>query len=350
MEIHGTNTTGEWLSGSGPESDIVISSRIRLARNLKDYPFIPKLDLKGRAKMESHIKAALDTIELPVKLDYLDLGPLERVDLDYLVERHLISRDLANADGPRAVAVGEHEALSIMVNEEDHLRLQMLGSGFELDNLWDRLNDIDDRLDHALPFCFHPQYGYLTSCPTNVGSGMRVSVMLHLPGLTLTNQIEKVFYAVSKISLAVRGLYGEGSQATSDFYQISNQITLGKSEEEIIENLKSVVPQIILYERNARQKLFLDDRLALEDKVHRAHGLLSSARRLSQDEGLDHLSTLRLGVNLGLFTKGEVDIPTINELFILSLPAHLQKKAERPLDSDEQQVVRADLVRSRLGG
>jgi protein arginine kinase len=343
MEINFTKTSGEWLSGEGPESDIVISSRIRLARNINIFPFMARMNATQRQELEAFVRGKIEKLDFPSKLTYYRLDDVSEMDLEYLVERHLISRDLANMHGAKSVAIGEKEITSIMVNEEDHLRIQTLLSGFQLDRLWSLTDEIDDVLDEVLPYSFHPQFGYLTACPTNVGTGMRVSVMLHLPGLALTNQIEKVFYAVSKISLAVRGLYGEGSNASSDFYQISNQITLGKTEEQLLDNLKSVVPQIIRYEKEARQKLFHDDRNNLEDKIYRAWGIMKNARVLSLEECLDHMSTLRLGVNLKILDN--VPIAKLNELFILSLPAHLQKRADKTLNDLERNKVRAEHVR-----
>ncbi|MGE4157877.1 MAG: protein arginine kinase [Planctomycetota bacterium] len=347
METRNPSHQGEWLSGSGPESDIVISSRVRLARNIKGYPFVPRLKPKVREELETLVSTALVKTPTPAgHVDYMPLAGAMELDLEYLVERHLISRDLAAAQGARGVAVGENEILSVMVGEEDHLRLQCLMSGFQLDRIWTLLDSVDSHIDSALPYAFHPQFGYLTSCPTNVGTGMRASVMLHLPGLALTSQLDKVFYAVSKISLAVRGLYGEGSQAASDLYQISNQVTLGKTEAEILANLKSVIPQIIAYERGARTKLLSDQRLKIEDRVFRAQGIMSSARQLTMEECLDHLSTLRLGVNLGLLK--DLTIAKLNRLFILSLPGHLQKSRGTVLDAEAQNEARAKLVRETL--
>jgi len=341
--INFDKTSGEWLSGEGPESDIVISSRIRLARNINIFPFMARMDVKQRSELEEFVRSRIMNLTFPSKLTYYSLDNATEMDLEYLVERHLISRDLAQVEGAKAVAIGEHEITSIMINEEDHLRIQTLLSGFQLDRLWKLSDQVDDILDSVLPYSFHPQFGYLTACPTNVGTGMRVSVMLHLPGLAITNQIEKVFYAVSKISLAVRGLYGEGSNASSDFYQISNQITLGKTEEQLLDNLKSVIPQIIRYEREARQKLFHDDRNNLEDKIFRAWGIMKNARVLSLEECLEHMSTLRLGVNLDILK--DIPLASLNELFILSLPAHLQKKSHLTLNDLQKNKVRADHVR-----
>jgi len=247
-----TSTSGEWLRGAGPESDIVMCSRIRLARNLNDFPFINRASRSEKAEIEAHVRGAIQAVN--ENLTYFELNQRSKLDLQFLVERQLISRELAGADYPRGVAIGPHENISIMVNEEDHLRIQAMHSGLSLHDVWERINALDDQLEERLPYAFSSQLGYLTACPTNVGTGIRVGVMLHLPALVQTKQIDKVFRALQKINLAVRGLYGEGTQASGDFYQISNQQTLGKSELELIRNLTEVVPQIIEYERTARQK------------------------------------------------------------------------------------------------
>jgi protein arginine kinase len=235
-----TKTSGEWLRGTGPESDIVMCSRIRLARNLADFPFSNRASRGEKSEIETHFNSALAHAKL--ELSYIDVNGLSNLDRQFLVERQIISRELATSDGPRGVALSSLENIAIMVNEEDHLRVQFMFSGFRLPDVWDSVNQLDDQLEEQMAFAFSPQLGYLTACPTNVGTGIRVGVMLHLPGLVQTKQIDKVFRALQKINLAVRGLYGEGSQASGDFYQISNQQTLGKSEPELIKILTDVVP------------------------------------------------------------------------------------------------------------
>ncbi|MEM1062297.1 MAG: protein arginine kinase, partial [Planctomycetota bacterium] len=231
-------------------------------------------------------------------------------------------------------------------NEEDHLRIQVLHSGFDLEDTWRRVDALDDAIEEEVTYAFDDQFGYLTSCPTNCGTGIRVSVMLHLPALVLTKEIQKVFQALQKISLAVRGLYGEGSQAMGDFYQISNQTTLGKSEDEIIANLREVVPNIIGYERRYRDALVKRDRQQLHDQVARAHGILRNAQTISSEETMHLLSSLRMGINTGLID--DVEMQTVNELFIQTQPAHLQKLREEELPSSERNVARAAYLRSRL--
>ena len=250
-----THTSGEWLRGTGPESDIVISSRIRLARNLAQFPFPNRADDDTKAQIEEILRSKLDQLRIDTKLSYVDVARLENLDRQFLVERQLISREHAEAHGSRGVGIGDEENLSLMINEEDHLRMQVLRSGFALDDCWNAINKLDDAVEEHVTYAFSEQLGYLTACPTNVGTGIRVSVMLHLPALVLNQEIKKVFQALQKINLAVRGLYGEGSQAMGDFYQISNQITLAKSEDQLINEIRDVVPNIISYERRVRDAL-----------------------------------------------------------------------------------------------
>jgi protein arginine kinase len=236
-----------------------------------------------------------------------------------------------------------------MVNEEDHLRLQVLRSGLQLEEAWDEITRIDDQLESKLDWAFHPRFGYLTACPTNVGTGIRVSVMLHLPALKLTGEIEKVFRAAKDMRLAVRGLYGEGTEATGDFYQISNQTTLGKTEDDIINDFKHlVIPKIIDYEQHARKTLANERTVALDDKVCRALGTLRSARLIASEETLLLLSHLRMGINLGRIK--DLDVKTINELFLLTQPAHLQKIQGKKMEGDARRAARAQYIRQRLNG
>jgi len=339
---------GEWLRGEGPESDIVISSRVRLARNLQDFPFVPRADEEARGEICDLLRRHILRSEFAQEILYVDLTDTAEIDTRFLVERHLISRELASSEGPRAVAFGANEVVSIMTNEEDHLRIQSLRSGLSLSETWAEARRVDELLEEKLTHAFHPQFGYLTACPTNVGTGMRVSVMLHLPALVYTKQIEKVFNAVSKINLTVRGLYGEGTQASGDFYQISNQVTLGVSEETILETVSRVAPRIIRYERDIREHLMRESRTSLEDRVWRAFGVLTNARVITSEETMEQLSMLRLGVNTGLIDS--VPIRTVNELFILTQPGHLQKVAGGHLDGPARDEARASYVRERLGG
>ncbi len=337
---------GEWLSGIGPESDVVISSRIRVARNLAGYPFLTKADPEQRNQIQDLLRKEIAKAKLEQGLHFKDLRETDSLDRLFLVERHLISRELAGGSGDRGVAYGPKEVLSIMVNEEDHLRVQVLQSGFQLDSAWATVDAVDTALAKRIEFAYSTKLGFLTACPTNIGTGLRVSVMLHLPALVITKQIEKVFRAVTKINLVVRGLYGEGTQAFGDFYQISNQVTLGKSEEEIIQTIKDVVPQVIKFEREVRQTLITQSLKGLEDRIWRAYGQLKCARVITSEETMNLPSSLRMGVNLGLVT--DLAVSTINELFLHTQPAHLQKLEGRKLESTERDVVRAEFIRNRL--
>ncbi len=347
MELdHLTHTSGEWLRASGPESDIVISSRIRLARNLAQFPFPNRADETTRAEIEALLRDKIRGLQIGNRLNYIDVNGLGSLDRQFLVERQLISREHAESHGSRGVGFTGEENISLMINEEDHLRIQVLRSGFALDDCWQEIDKIDDALEQSISYAFSEQLGYLTACPTNVGTGIRVSVMLHLPALVLTKEIQKVFQALQKISLAVRGLYGEGSQAMGDFYQISNQVTLGKSEEKIIAGLKDVVPNIIAYERRVRDALIKENRQGLHDQISRAYGILKNAQTISSEETMHLLSSVRMGINLGLIE--DLRIPTVNELFIHTQPAHLQKLRHENLESAERNIARASYLRHRL--
>src|SRR3954454_8629756 len=339
-----TRSSGEWLRGTGPESDIVICSRIRLARNLADFPFTNRASRGEKTEIEGHVRGAIKSARL--ELTYLDVNALAALDRQFLVERQLISRELSAGEGPRGVAIGPQENMSVMVNEEDHLRIQVMLSGLSLHDVWERINRLDDQLEEQLAYAYSPQLGYLTACPTNVGTGIRVGVMLHLPALVQTKQIDKVFRALQKINLAVRGLYGEGTQAFGDFYQISNQQTLGKSELELIRILTDVVPQVIQYERTARQVLMNERRQHLHDQVSRAYGVLKTAHTISSEETMLLLSSVRMGINLGLID--DLPISTINELFIQTQPAYLQKLQGAELGVEERNIARASYLRGRL--
>jgi protein arginine kinase len=341
-----THTSGEWLRGTGPESDIVISTRVRLARNLAAFPFTNRSSAHQKAEIETLLRDRISKLELDPALNYVNVPALSILDRQFLVERQLISRELASAEGPRGVALVPQETVSLMVNEEDHLRLQVMRSGLTLDEAWQNIDKVDDLLEQRVNYAFSDEFGYLTACPTNVGTGMRASVMLHLPALVLTKQIEKVFRALQKINLAVRGLYGEGSRASGDFYQISNQVTLGKAETAILGEIREVIPQIISYEREARKALVRDSRQALQDRVARAFGTLCSATMMTSEETMDLLSSVRLGINLGLLE--DISIPVVNELFIHTQPAHLQKLMGSSLDGEERNSARARYLRTRL--
>ena len=299
-----THTSGEWLRGSGPESDIVISSRIRLARNLAAFPFTNRASSDQKAEIEALLRERVAKLEmepearLPQRARPVVAGsPVPRRTPAHQPRAGRRRRAARRRPRPR------RKRVSLMVNEEDHLRLQVMRSGFALDEAWQEIDRVDDLLEQRVTYAFSEEFGYLTACPTNVGTGMRASVMLHLPALELTKQIEKVFRALQKINLAVRGLYGEGSRASGDFYQISNQVTLGKSETTILTEIHEVIPQIITYERQARTSWLRENRQGLQDRVSRAYGTLCSATMMTSEETMELLSCVRLGINLHLLRR-----------------------------------------------
>jgi protein arginine kinase len=336
----------EWLKGTGPNSDIVISTRIRLARNLDKFSF-PHWSNKQQGER------ALDTVIGGIsKVNYLKgstvfkLSDMDAVDKQFLVERHLMSLEHAQKTDNKAVIVDSEEIVAIMVNEEDHLRMQVMQSGFNLYEAWNIINDIDDSISKELNYAYLPDWGYLTACPTNTGTGMRGSVMLHLPALVMTRQIDRVLAAISKLSFTTRGLYGEGTQATGNFFQISNQVSLGHSEEEIIENINGVIRQIIDQEKQAREVMLSRNRTVLEDRINRSLGILKSAHIISSQETTELLSMVRLGADLGIIKH--IDRSRVNELFIITQPAHLQKIENKKLTAEDRDLKRAELIRNRL--
>lgn len=338
-----------WLSAGGPQGDVVISSRVRLARNLAGFPFLSRATESQRREIQRAIWNAILNSPLDHDTFYIDIDRSEELDRQLLVERRLISRQHAAGRGSRGVAVGVAETTAIMINEEDHLRIQALRAGLQLDAVWTDVSRIDRALETELKFAYHKRYGYLTACPTNVGTGLRVSVMLHLPALKLTGEIEKALRATRELHLAVRGLFGEGTEATGDLYQISNQTTLGKSEDEIVREFRdAIIPPIIEYELHARNALVRDKAVLLDDKIYRAFGLLENARAISSDETLGLLSHVRMGVSLGRLAR--VDMDTVNDLFLKTQPAHLQKLRGRRLDGEQRGVARADYIRQRITG
>ncbi len=342
-----TSQAGEWLRGGGPMHDVVISSRARLARNLSGLPFLTRCNAVQRRELEAKLREQTLQASLAEDMFYVDVAKASDLDRRLLVERHLISRHHAEADHPRGVAVSGSEQLALMVNEEDHLRIQVLRTGLQLRETLDECLKIDDRLEQIMDFSFHKRYGYLTACPTNVGTGLRVSVMLHLPGLRMTGEIEKAFRAARDMHLAIRGLYGEGTEASGDFFQISNQTTLGKSEQQIVEDfLERTIPEFVEYERTARTAVAANDPAGVDDRIFRAEAILRSARLLSTNETMHHLSMVRLGVNLGRISH--IPLKTVNELFLLSQPAHLQRILGQTLKGPKRAQARADFVRDRL--
>lgn len=337
-----------WMSEDGPDSDIVLSSRIRLARNLLEFEFPT---LASRESSEAIINSVEErTIDGLVP----DFGTLELLKIDeiqplqkrVLVEKHLISPHLAEHSMHGAFLLSENEEISIMINEEDHIRIQCLFPGLQLTECLKVANEVDDWLEEKLDYAFDEQYGYLTSCPTNVGTGLRASVMMHLPGLVITRQMNRILPAINQLGLVVRGIYGEGSEAQGNIFQISNQTTLGKSEEDIVEDLKGVVSQLISQERSAREALAKTLNIQLEDRVFRSYGILENSRIIETKEAASCLSDVRLGIDMGYIKNLSRSI--LNELMILTQPGFLQQYAGGPLRPDERDVRRAALIRERI--
>lgn len=343
-----------FLGDAGPDADVVMSCRVRMARNLAGFPFVARASTTQQAEIVKLAQRVL--LESTSDEDDRGWGNMMWVDLHcasdqdraLLMERHLISRNLAQASHPRGVAIADAESLSIMVNEEDHLRMQVLMPGLQLEEVYRRLDMVDDAVECRLDYAFSERWGYLTACPTNVGTGLRLSVMLHLPGLKLTKEIEKVRRSAKDLNLAVRGYYGEGSESAGDFYQISNQITLGREEGELLNDFQvSILPQIIDYERIARQMLLDDSRRRLCDRVFRAIAVLQHARLIGIEEAMRHLSKVRLGIHVGLLN--DVPIHNVNRLFLLAQNAHLRLHHDDPdLEGEDLLAARAELIRTAL--
>ena len=356
----------EWFDGRGPLSDIVISSRVRLARNLAGYKFLSRCSSEEKAEILEKLKSCVMSLNIGDKTFYVDIEGSSTLDKHFLIERHLISRNHAFGKGPRGAVISEHESFSAMINEEDHLRIQFIKGGSQLSSCYEQINNIDDMIEQqGIDYAFSPRYGYLTACPTNIGTGIRVSVMLHLPALKLTEHIEKFFQATRAMNLAVRGLFGEGTQASGDFYQVSNQVTLGVTELEVIKLFeKSIIPEIVDYEKAARQELLSKESDVLDDKISRSMALLKNAQLISSQEALFLLSHLRLGLSmretmgassevmdqLGSIcgSDGALSVATINRLFMLTLPAHLQLNYGKELDAAGRDAQRAKIIRQSL--
>ncbi len=338
----------EWLRGAGPVSDIVMSSRIRLARNLEKHLFATRSTKASQAEVLRVTADALrrsPTMKQPI---LFEIGQLDEVDRQFLMERHLVSREQIVHAEHKAVAIGPGEVVSVMINEEDHLRIQAMQSGLNLQDAWSLIDLLDDELSALLPYAYSTEWGYLTCCPTNTGTGMRASVMVHLPALVISKQINKVLHTITKLGLTARGLYGEGTEASGNFFQISNQVAMGRSEEEIMENIERILKEVIHQEQAGRESLLTSNRNQLEDRIWRAFGILKHAKTMSSTEALDLLSAVRLGVDLSLMNG--LNRATVNELFLFSQPAHLQKLEGTTLTAKERDTKRAQLIRSRLGG
>lgn len=336
-----------WLKGEGKDKDIVLSSRVRLARNIENIRFphlmtVPEANQVKKTVSDSIINNSISNSRY--KMYEIDkLSPLER---SIFVEKHLISPNLLEKPELSAFLLRDDEKVSIMINEEDHIRIQVLLPGLNIEEGWEIGSRIDDLLESNAKYAFDERFGYLTCCPTNVGTGLRASVMVHLPCLVLTGFINQILQAVSQIGLTVRGLYGEGSSAIGNLFQISNQTTLGESEEEIIQKLKSIVFQIIAKERAAMESLLNNKRVEIEDKVYRSLGILQNARIISSKESMELLSNVRMGINMNIIKN--INLDTVNNLMIETQPANIQNQAEHELTVLERDVKRSEIIREKI--
>ncbi|MBN2119949.1 MAG: protein arginine kinase [Candidatus Omnitrophica bacterium] len=340
------NKPGEWLKGKGPDSHIIVSSRIRLARNIKGFVFPNKMDLKQSQEAFEQIQKAQAKSSILRSFNFLKMEEFSTLDKELLLERHLVSQEHITTSQGKALLLRKDEVCSIMINEEDHLRIQVIKSGFDLYDTWEIASKIEAEFAKNLDFAFSGSIGYLTSCPTNVGTGIRASCMLHLPGLIMTKRINRILELVAKLSFTTRGFFGEGTQAIGNFFQVSNQITLGLSESEILSNLAGVIKQLKSQEMEAREYMVSKYKLSMEDRIWRALGTLKSSRLIASNETLSHLSLLRLGMDLGII-RG-LDTELINNLFIIIQPAHLQKIYKKKLSHQERDSIRATLLREKL--
>ncbi len=336
----------DWMTGKSKDNAVVITSRIRLARNLEGVVFPGWAKKKDRKKVMAKIFPNLTALKEMKNGFAQELSNLESLEKQVLVERHLISREQAARSEGCAAVVNRKQSLSLMVNEEDHLRIQSIRSGMHLREAYELINKVDQELEKSLCYAFDEKLGYLTACPTNLGTGMRASAMLHLPALVITEQIGQVLQAVNKIGLAVRGLFGEGTESLGHMFQISNQSTLGESEEVIIDRLERVIKQVATHERNARRKMLEEDHDALTDKVNRAYGLLRYAHIFDSKEAFSHVSLLRLGADLGYFPEGTME--KCDSLMMKIQPAHLQLYAGKELEPEKRDLIRAEIIRDQL--
>lgn len=330
-----------WYLQNGKESDVVVSSRIRLARNLSNFPFITKQTKDTRENLENTIKEIVPN--LGYNLKFVKLQDMDEITKMSLLEKHIVSPNFVmNKENTGAMLINDDENISVMINEEDHLRIQVMTSGLDLENLMNLSIELDEKIGKLLPYAYNEKYGFLTSCPTNVGTGLRASVMVHLPGLARTGNINKILEVINSFGMNIRGIYGEGSKVAADMYQVSNKQTLGISEAEIVKNLKLITEKIIEQERLAR-KILARDSIELEDKVYRAYGVLTNAKKISSEEARDLLSEVKLGTDLGIIQ--ELTDLKVKKLELYTKPANLQKYLGKQIDSYERDIKRAEVIK-----
>ena len=340
------NAQCEWLKGTGPDANIAISTRVRLARNVAGNKYFDWADADERAGVLNKVMEVIKENPFFENALFLNIKDASDLDRAFLVERHLMSREHMQEVANKGLVVGEKEAVSVMINEEDHLRMQVLQSGFNIMEAWRIGDEIDVELGKVLSFDYSSKFGYLTSCPTNTGTGLRASVMVHLSALVMTGQVENVFDAISKLGLTMRGFYGEGTEALGDFFQISNQVALGHSEMDILDNLERIIHKIIIKEQATREDLSKRRKREVSDRVYRSYGTLKNARIITSQETIKLLSAIRLGIDMGFVT--DIDAQSINDILLLAHPAHLQKMSDTDIAPYERDIKRADLVRARL--
>ena len=337
-----------WYIDKGPDSDVVISSRVRLARNFEAYPFPSRSSVEQqRVIIDETIEALTDDdAEFKEGFSYIDFKNLDETEKLVYIEKRLVSKELSECGHETGLMLSNDEQISIMINEEDHLRIQCLASGMQLEKVFEICNYIDNQLSRKINFAFNDVFGYLTSCPTNIGTAIRASLMLHLPALTMTGYIRSILESCGKLGLAVRGLYGENTEAHGNMYQLSNQITLGKNERDIVMSIKTINSQIIEQERLLRGEILRRNGLQLEDKIMRSFGALKYARTLTSDEALQRLSDVRLGINAELIT--DLDETDVNEMMLQIQPGNLRQYSGRQLKTDEIEIVRASYIRDHI--
>lgn len=334
-----------WYLQNGKDSDVVISSRIRLARNLANFPFMEKADTQTKQKIEDTIKEITPSIGYGLK--FVKLKDMDEITKMTLLEKRLVSPNFAlNKEDIGAMLINDDENISIMINEEDHFRIQVMASGLDLENLINFATEIDEKISSLVNYAYNEKYGFLTACPTNAGTGIRASVMVHLPGLARTGNIRKILEVINNFGMNIRGIYGEGTKSGGDMYQVSNKQTLGLSEQEIVKNLKLITEKIIEQERLAR-KILARDNIELEDKIYRAYGIFTNARKISSEEARDLLSEIKLGTDLGILQ--ELNDLKVKKLELYTKPANLQKYLGKQVDSYERDIKRAEVIRQIIG-
>ncbi len=340
----------KWYIDQGPDSDVVLSCRIRLARNFAEYPYPHQSSPEIRKKvMERTVDAVMHgNSGMADQFQFIDFKKISTIDRQVLVEKHLVSKELAESKIERGAIISASENICIMMNEEDHLRIQCLGAGLQLQNLWALADPLDNLISETVRYAFDNKIGYLTCCPTNIGTAIRASAMLHLPALVMTGHMKGILESVGKLGVAVRGMFGENTEATGNIFQISNQVTLGRTENDIISGVQSLANQIIAQERSLRKELQEQNGIRLEDRIHRAYGLLANARIISTEETLQKLSDVRLGVNLGILKEPKVT--ELNALMLEIQAGNIQKSTGRALRPDDRGTIRADIVRGAMHG